>query len=131
MTIYRQIRKETVKAFNRYVQKTGDYLQTYITEEKRLYKNDNNNITIRRYGRGITGKIAGSPRDVVDSKETENSYGIIDIKDTDTEVVKEIKWDSKASIYVYGGTDKQDPYPWVEIALRRYDLREEFQKEFK
>lgn len=126
-----QIKRQTKRAFDRYINKTNDHMQSYIIEEKRPYTNDNNNITIRRFGRGVTGQIAGSPRDVVDSGNTADSNAIIDLMDSSNKVEKEIIWDSVASVYVYRGTDKQPEYPWVEISLRVYDHEKEFQKEFK
>ena len=50
--------------------KLAEIFKSYLVEEKRPYPRQTN----RRYGRGTTGKKAGTVRDVVDSKDLVNSF---------------------------------------------------------
>jgi hypothetical protein len=99
----------------------GNHLHTYITEEKREYPN----VTIRNKGVGVTGKVAGGLRDVVDNGELRDSFKISD--ESSGEKVKIIaEWTADHASLVYSGTDKIPPYPWVQIGLREIDWKQLF-----
>lgn len=114
---YDRIQKRFVKT----MVDAANYMQTYITEEKRVYPR----VTVRKKGVGITGQIAGSPRDVVDEGKTRDSFDVT-IEYQGRSVTVTAKWDSGKEKYIYFGTDKQDPYPWVTLALRQLDLKKNF-----
>ena len=95
----------------------GDYCQSFIVEEKRDYPR----TTIRKEGVGVTGKIAESPRDVVDTGDLRESYNVEVEKTTQTAVV-DIVWDAPHASLVYFGREGVPPYPWVDMALRRYEF---------
>lgn len=102
-----------------------DILQDRIIEEKRTgYPN----MTVRRYGRGITGKIAGSTRDVVDSGSLRDSKQS-KIESNSRKVKFTIKWMASHASFIYAGTANQPPYPWVHLALREdIDWKQLFEK---
>jgi hypothetical protein len=95
---------------------SGEFLQTFLTEEKRPFPN----VTIRQYGVGQTGKIAGSPRDVVDSGMLRDSFSQKTIFEGGTLRVS-TDWDAPHAEIVYAGTKSIPPYPWVTIGLREID----------
>lgn len=109
-----QMAKESFK-------EVGNYLQTYITEEKREYPN----LTIRNKGVGVTGKVAGSPRDVVDSGELRDSFKISDVSSGDKVKIR-VEWTADHALLVYSGTSKTPPYPWVQMGLREVDWKQLF-----
>lgn len=115
--------KDIDQQFTRSMQSVAEQMQTYITEEKRDYPN----ITIRRVGAGVTGKVAGSPRDVVDKGDLRDSFEIT-VEEEGKKAIVTARWSAEHGKYIYFGTDKQPPYPWVTIALRRIDLIAEFKK---
>lgn len=102
-----------------------DILQDRIIEEKRT---DYPNMTVRRYGRGITGKIAGSTRDVVDSGSLRDSKQS-KIESNSNKVKFTIEWLASHASFIYAGTANQPPYPWVHLALREdIDWKQIFEK---
>ena len=102
-----------------------DILQDRIVEEKRTgYPN----TTVRRYGRGITGRIAGSTRDVVDSGSLRDSKQS-KIESSPSKVKFTIEWTANHASFIYAGTLNQPPYPWVHLALREdIDWKQLFEK---
>lgn len=100
----------------------GEYLQTYITEEKRDFPN----VTVRQYGVGLTGKLASSPRDVVDSGQLRDSFSQTIFTGGTLKVATQ--WDAPHSILVYTGTKSIPPYPWVNIGLREVDWQSLFKR---
>lgn len=90
-----------------------DEMQEMITEEKRPFPNQ----TKRRYGRGKTGKDAGSPRDAVDSGKTRDSFKKT-ITDRGDSIEAEAQWNSQGAEKVYYGVN-QPPFPWIKHVLRR------------
>jgi hypothetical protein len=104
----------------------GEHLQSYITEEKRVYPR----TTIRRQGVGVTGKIADSPRDVVDSGELRDSFKVTDESNNNKVRVK-IEWTAKHAELVYMGTSKIPAYPWVHKGLRDINFQNTFLDKIK
>lgn len=91
----------------------ADQMQAMLTEEVRPFPN----TTIRKEGVGKTGIIAKSPRDVVDTGDTTDSY--------DTETIDRAllltfiaSWQSEGVVPVYFGYN-QPPYPFIKMVLRR------------
>lgn len=111
--------KRKVKQFNYLIGfRLGELFQSYLTEEKRDYPRE----TIRQYGRGITGKVAGSLRDVVDSGKLVDSFFWESI--VRGTIYKNIFiWDAEHALLVYLGwvsaTGLQiPPWQWVHEALK-------------
>ncbi len=88
--------------------------QSQIVEELRPYPR----TTVREYGRGITGKIASSPRDVVDSGRLRDSHShsIGQVGDT---VVSVHRWDASHAIGVWAGSGMSPPYPWTQVVIEQ------------
>jgi hypothetical protein len=107
--------KEIINEFESEFLQAGETMQTFIIEEKRNYPRE----TIRREGVGITGKIAKSPRDVVDTGELRDSFSLESEK-TKISVKVTAKWDAEHAEDVYFGHDDVPPYPWVDAVLRRF-----------
>lgn len=99
----------------------GYHAQSYITEPKREYPN----TTIRRYGVGITGKIASSPRDMVDSGRVRDSFSTDSI-DSNSGLTVYFSWDAPYLEFQYTGTDKIPPYPFVNLAISSFDIEKSF-----
>lgn len=109
----------------------GEIFQSQLTEEKRNYPR----ATIRRIGRGITGRFAGETRDVVDSKALVNSYSL-EIKKKTHSISGHYCYTARHSLLVYTGhvTNKGTdipPYPWIHIALRRVNLATLFKDHYE
>jgi hypothetical protein len=102
-------------AFNEF----ADFAQSFIIEEKRNYPNE----TVRRYGVGVTGKYANSPRDVVDSGKLRDSKEV-NIEYNPLLIKMLLQWTTDHAQIVYGGTSAIPPYPWVALALREFDWEE-------
>ncbi len=100
----------------------GDYAQSYITEEKRDFPR----ITIREFGVGVTGKIAGSPRDMVDSGETRDSFAP-QTQDSGDSLTVSFTWDTPQAIKQYIGYGNIPPYPFVHFAINTFELEKTFQ----
>ncbi len=115
------MRKMGTEAFN----EVADHLQSYITEEKRDYPN----TTIRRKGVGITGRIATSPRDVVDTGELRDSFKVSD-ESSGNKVRMRVEWTADHAGYVYSGHGDVPSYPWVHLGLRDIDWQELFRRKF-
>ena len=113
--------KMGTEAFN----EVADHLQSYITEEKRDYPN----TTVRRKGVGITGRMAGSPRDVVDTGELRDSYKVSD-ESSNNKVRIRVEWTADHAGYVYSGHGDVPAYPWVNLGLRDIDWQELFRRKF-
>lgn len=108
--IYDQIKKIGADAF----EESGAIMQSYITEEKRTgYPR----VTIRKYGRGLTGRVAGSSRDVVDSGQLRDSKKE-GLENKARSIKYWIEWNTLYAPFIYAGTEKQPAYPWVHLALR-------------
>ena len=110
------------RSFDNATQTAIANMQSQLTEERRPYPNE----TIRRVGSGTTGKIAGSPRDVVDTGELVNSLNV-DVKISPELIAVMAIWLAEHGIYVL--RDQKSPYNWVIKGLRRTDLAHEFRKE--
>jgi hypothetical protein len=104
----------------------GEGLQSYITEEKREYPN----VTIRREGVGVTGKIAASPRDVVDSGKLRDSFNVTD-ESTNGKVRVKTSWDAPHAEIVYTGHGNVPSYPWVQLGLREVDWQKLFKRKWE
>ena len=98
---------------NQVFENVADHLQSQIIEEKRDYPR----VTVRRYGRGITGKIANSPRDVVDSGKLRDSFEVVTII-SGAKVKTAVQWNTPYAEIIYSGHGIVPPYPWVQIGLR-------------
>lgn len=103
----------------------ADYSQSYITEEKRDYPR----TTFRREGRGITGRVASSPRDVVDTGKLRDSFKVSD-ESSENKVRIKVEWTADHAGYVYAGHGEVPSYPWVQKALREIDWQELFKRKF-
>jgi hypothetical protein len=102
--------------------KLGDYAQSYITEEKRDFPR----TTIREFGVGVTGIIARSPRDMVDSGETRDSFTTL-TTDLGNGLVVTFSWDTPQAIKQYLGFGDVPPYPFVHFAINTFPLEKTFQ----
>ena len=103
----------------------ADHLQSYITDEKRDYPRD----TVRRKGVGKTGRLAGSPRDVVDTGELRDSFKVTD-ESSGNKVRIKVEWTADHAGYVYAGHGDVPPYPWVHKGLRDIDWQELLKRKF-
>ena len=104
----------------------AEEMQSYLLEEKRDYPRP----TIRQEGRGITGKYAGSPRDVVDTGALVDSFSVTVERYSDSITIIVTAWDASHASKVYFGEGNIPPYPWVDIALRRIDIKQMIAEEF-
>lgn len=98
--------------------KISEEIQLYLTDERRNFPR----TTIRKEGRGITGKIANSPRDVVDTGELADSFSVKVERYEDYLSIVTTAWDAPHAVNVYFGHGNVPPYPWIDIALRRLDI---------
>lgn len=101
--------------------KLGALFQSYLFEEKREYPR----TTIRKHGKGITGKIATSPRDVVDSGKLVKSFIWKNLR-LGNRLNNNYLWTANHASLVYFGwvsaTGQQiPPYPWIKKALHSLD----------
>ena len=99
----------------------ADFGQSFIIEEKRDYPH----TTIRQEGVGITGKIAQSPRDVVDTGKLRDSYTVTPNMIGSSAGV-EVIWDAPHSAKVYAGGGSIPPYPWMHLSEREFDYINSF-----
>lgn len=106
-------------------EEVAEHLQAFITDEKRDFPR----TTIRKEGVGKTGKIANSPRDVVDTGELRDSFQITD-ESSDNKVRIKVEWTADHAGFVYSGHGEVPPYPWVHLGLREIDWRELFKRKF-
>jgi hypothetical protein len=100
----------------------GDYAQSYITEEKRDFPR----TTVRRFGVGVTGKIAQSPRDMVDSGKTRDSFATF-TQDLGEGLVVTFSWDTPQAVIQYMGYGNIPPYPFVHFAINTFGVEKTFQ----
>lgn len=114
-----QMAKESFK-------EVSDHLQTYITDEKREYPR----TTIRQEGVGVTGKIATSPRDVVDTGALRDSFEVSDDSSNNKVRIK-VEWTAEHAAKVYSGENNIPPYPWVQMGLREVDWHKLFLEKWK
>jgi hypothetical protein len=105
----KEAEKIAIKGFG----KVADVMQEQITEEKREYPN----LTVRRYGEGKTGRIATSPRDVVDSGDLRDSFEKASRIEGNT-IVFNATWDATHASLVYLGTSKIPSYTWVDNVVQ-------------
>lgn len=111
------VRAMATRTFNEF----SEFAQSFIVEEKREFPND----TTRRYGVGVTGKNASSPRDVVDSGKLRDSYEKkFEYSPTMCKIL--LQWSANHAQIVYGGTSTIPPYPWVLLAMREFDWEKSF-----
>lgn len=115
--------KKVQNAFGETMSFAADKMQDQIIEEERVYPR----VTVRKKGVGKTGQIASSPRDVVDEGKLRDSYEVT-IEYQGDKVILTAEWSAEHGKYIYYGTDKQPPYPWIRIALRQLNLKKEFFK---
>lgn len=118
--------KNAQQHFKKTIEDTGDRMQEMLTEEKRPYPR----TTYRKYGRGKTGIVASSPRDVVDRGTLVDSFDI-EVETLNDLIKITISWGASHSIYIYFGTDKQPEYPWVKLLLQQVDLEKEFWRRYR
>ena len=102
--------------------KLGIIFQSYLKEEKRDYPR----TTVRQYGRGTTGKIANSPRDVVDSGNLVNSFIWRNLIKGNI-YLNNFIWDTDYAILIYLGWTSSTglpipAYKWVHKALKDIDI---------
>lgn len=112
---YGVLNKIAVDAFT----EVGDNMQTFITQEKREYPR----TTVRVKGAGLTGKVATSPRDVVDTGKLRDSFQL-SVKPEGKKVKAKATWTTDYVDLIYAGTSKQPPYPWVHLALRETNWKD-------
>lgn len=110
--ILKAVKETSLKTFT----DLGNYAQSYITEEKRDYPR----TTYRQYGVGVTGQVAKSPRDMVDSGETRDSFDI-QVKESANELIVRCTWNTPQAVIQYMGTDKIPAYPFVHFAIATFD----------
>jgi len=106
----------------------ADSMQSQLTEEVRVYPRE----TKRKYGRGRTGKLAGSRRDVVDSGELVNSFDL-SINKSISSITGNYTYSADHAIFVYLGYvlktgAKVPPYPWIANAIRELDILKLFEE---
>lgn len=94
----------------------SEFAQSFIVEEKREFPRN----TYREYGAGVTGKYAGSPRDVVDSGQLRDSYKQ-QYQYSSTMCKLLLQWSASHAMKVYAGEGFIPPYPWVLLAMRVFD----------
>ena len=113
------------EAFQELVHDFDEQLRSEITSEKW----DWDRITHRRVGAGKTGKIAGSPRDIVDTGELRDSQGIVEISATEVTY----NWDSDHAMIAHQGARLSNggyirPRKFTETAQEEYPLQENFDR---
>lgn len=118
-----KFKRHAMKIAEKSFGKLADSMQEKITEEVRQYPG----VTIRRYGEGKTGRIAGSPRDVVDSGDLRDSYTTT-IETIGDKIVFRAFWNTSYASLIYLGTSKIPTYAWVEMTLQQTDLSAVFKK---
>ena len=111
-------------------ERLGDAMQEQLTDEVRSYPRR----TKRKFGRGVTGKDARSPRDVVDSGDLVDSYNL-EVKSGVYGITANYSYDSGHAIFVYlGWTTKLGlevpPYPWIMQAIDVLDISSIFKEEW-
>lgn len=84
--------------------------------------------TIRLEGKGVTGKVALTPRDIVDTAQLRDSLTIESISNTEVEYQYPVDY---AAIVHNGATLNNGtgipPRPWVESAIADYKPLEAFE----
>ena len=111
------VKKMASESFN----EVANNLQTFITEEKREYPR----TTFRQEGVGMTGKIATTPRDVVDTGALRDSFNVTE-ESSSNKIKITVSWDADHAMKVYSGENNIPPYPWVHLGLREVDWRNLF-----
>lgn len=111
------LRQSATHTFNKF----ADFAQSFIVEEKRDFPRD----TVRQQGVGVTGKYAGSPRDVVDTGQLRDSQEV-SISYSPLLIKMLLQWTASHAMKVYAGEGIIPPYPWVALALREFDWEKEF-----
>lgn len=106
----------------------GEVFQAQLTSEVRDYPR----ATKRSYGRGKTGKLADSPRDVVDSKKLVESYDL-SVDATSSRVIGKYKYTASHAAIVYTGWVSKNgaqipPYPWMHKGIKQVDLVQMFKE---
>lgn len=102
------------KVFNKY----GEKFQSMLSEERREFPR----MTIREVGRGVTGRVATSPRDVIDTGRLYDSYDnqvYLQINSVDCV----ISWQTPYATHIYTGYYDVPPFPWVQLGMREIDSR--------
>ena len=105
------IKAQVLREFEDVAHDVGLLAHSYIVEEKRDYPR----VTYRQVGRGKTGKVAGSPRDVVDTGRLEDSLRVNVVLTYPNPTVT-YSWFTEYAEDIYLGVE-QPPYPWVHLAL--------------
>lgn len=118
-----ELDKAIERAFKKLVNEFDEQLRSEIADEKWEW----DKVTVRRVGRGKTGKYAGSPRDIVDEGELQDSQYIEEI--THTEVI--YHWDSDYAWFVHQGAVLKNggvilARPFTDSAQEEYPLLENF-----
>lgn len=108
-----KFKKEAERIASKGFGKVADVMQDQIIEEKRDYPR----TTIRRYGRGVTGKIADSPRDVVDSGDLRDSFNK-EVAIEGNTIVFTASWNTPYASLIYLGTSQQPSYTWVDNVVQ-------------
>lgn len=99
----------------------SEVLQSQLTDEVREYPR----TTIRSVGRGKTGKVAGSPRDVVDTGELVDSFEF-NFEINPRILLAVYTWSADHAAKVWFGEGNIPPYPWTEIASQSFDPVESY-----
>lgn len=115
---------EIIEAINQVAESTfrdlADYAQSYIVEEKREFPR----TTYRKVGAGVTGKIATTPRDVVDTGKLRDSFNVNVKLDPNTVLIA--TWSTPYIETIYMGTANTPAYPFVNLAIDSFDLIQVF-----
>lgn len=120
--IHNALKQMAEGAFNEF----AEFSQSFITEEKRDFPRN----TYREYGVGVTGKYAGSPRDVVDSGELRDSFET-NISFSTFKCKMLLQWMASHAMKVYAGEGIIPPYPWVALALREFDWEDAMKRHWE
>lgn len=123
-----ELDKSIERAFKRLVNEFDEQLRSEIADEKWEW----DKTTIRKVGRGKTGKYAGSPRDIVDTGELQDSQYVEEVNPT--EVI--YHWDSDHALIVHQGATLAnggiiEGRPFVDTAQEEYPLLENFARILK
>lgn len=115
---FAQFQKLVKSSFDEIAKRAASEMNSTLTEENREFPR----TTIRQFGRGITGQVAESPRDVVDSGTLVRSQKNKPLSKKDY-LEYSVTWAVPYAALIYTGYGDVPPFPWVRIALHRLDYK--------